>query len=270
MLFARANVSMNDLGMISTARMQDYLLGGGDHFSFDRACVDDSPVIEWVRGVLLHDRTFLFSAMSFMLDRGIKQFLDLGSGIATMGGPLDVAEYLCREIRVVHVDNDIAVIEHGKLRARIGGQANAGFVHANVLDADLVLWTAIREGILDLREPVGVLAIGLLHLIGPQQAPELVVPRYCAAFAAGSSAAISHLTPGLALSHLDEVGRLLAGSNRCLHPRGELEIKQMFGELAIVEPGLMPLHHRVWTPGKSRGADIRPCAGLLAGVAIKV
>ncbi|MET9634791.1 SAM-dependent methyltransferase, partial [Lentzea sp. NPDC006480] len=96
--------------------MHDYLRGGTNNFSFDRAYANAAPeAARIVRNILRREQVFLNRAVQRMLDQGIRQFLDLGSGLPAEGGVLDVTERLCPEARVIHVDTDPAVVEHGRL-----------------------------------------------------------------------------------------------------------------------------------------------------------
>ncbi|MDX8149483.1 SAM-dependent methyltransferase [Lentzea sp. BCCO 10_0061] len=260
----------NDADMVCAARVHDYLRGGGHSFSFDRLYAEADPEVAGiVRGILRREHEFLNLAVQFMLDRGIRQFLDLGSGLPAKGGVLDVTAQHCPEARVVHVDTDPAVVEHGRLI--VGGQhERAHFLLADATRLDRVLVPAIMEGTLELHRPIGVLAIGLAHLLEPAARALSFLPSYGAMLASGSALAVTHLAPWFAGRLTAEAAPLIAGPGGSVHPRRRRKVALMFEGFDLVEPGIISLSHQ-WAWGL-RAPDPQPenvDTTLLAGLGIK-
>ncbi|MFI9005925.1 SAM-dependent methyltransferase [Actinosynnema sp. NPDC053489] len=224
---------------------------------------------EEVRRLRRHEREFLTRATIFMLDRGIRQFLDLGSGLPTEGGPHDTLTYLGVDGRVVHVDSDPEVVRAGRSLVRDTGR-RGHFLCADAADAHDVLAACAVNGWLDLDEPVGVLAVGLLHLLPPRSDPWSVVPRYCAPLVGGSAAAITHLAPRRTGADACEVARLVAGPGGSAHPRGHADVVDMFAGLRLVKPGVVALPYR-WAPGlfPSPAPPVAEPVTALAGLGVK-
>jgi S-adenosyl methyltransferase len=219
-----------------------------------------------VRSLRQGEQVFLTRAVIFMLDRGIRQFLDLGSGLPSAGGVQDMTAYLGKAARVVHVDSDPNVVEQGSSRVREEPR-RTHFLRVDAADVDRVLTACAENGWLDLGQPIGVLAVGLLHLLAR---PHVMVQRYSTALAAGSVFAITHLAPGPAGGHSAAVERLIAGPGGSLHPRDHTEVASMLTALDIVQPGVSQLPYR-WPSGLfpplAQQAG-KPLA-ILAGLGIK-
>jgi SAM-dependent methyltransferase len=184
---------------------------------------------------------------------GIDQFLDLGSGIPTEGNVHEVAHALNPAARVVYVDRDPVAVTHSRhlLRAVDG----ATIVAADIRDPRRVLDLAVRPGGLDLHRPVGVLAVAVLHFIGDEEQPADLVAEYASALAPGSHLAISHAGRDGRPEAVD-VERVYgrAGSPNTMRMRTTSEIGALFGDLELVEPGLV--HQPLWRPDPDEVPDV--------------
>ncbi|GAA1356081.1 SAM-dependent methyltransferase [Saccharothrix algeriensis] len=180
-----------DLSRPSIARVYDYWLGGAHNFAVDRAVGDrvlaDVPVL---REVILNHRAFLRRAVRHLLARGVRQFLDLGSGIPTVGNVHEIAQAVDPTARVVYVDVDPVAVAHS--RAILTGNELVGVLRTDVRDAPAVLGSPEVRGLLDLDRPVGVLMVALLHFVPDEEDPPGLVAAYRDAVPPGSYLALSH------------------------------------------------------------------------------
>ncbi|MFG1684356.1 SAM-dependent methyltransferase [Nonomuraea sp. NPDC049269] len=224
------------------ARMYDYMLGGTDNYAIDREAIDRlAALIPQAVPLARANRAFLQRAVRYLVDTGIRQFLDLGSGLPTQGNVHEVAP----EAKVVYVDRDPVVATHA--RALLEQAGRAVFVQADLLDPDEVLAQAAR--FLDLNEPVGVLLVSILHFLPDARDPGKMVTRLREAVAPGSHLVLTHAT---SRGRFDEGTAALyrptsAGAGTDRTPR---EIRAFFGDFELVEPGLV--HAPDWRPDRPR------------------
>ncbi|MEV6236904.1 SAM-dependent methyltransferase [Lentzea sp. NPDC051838] len=207
-------------------------------------------VVSAARRVLQVERAFLTQAVGFMLDRGIRQFLDLGCGKPGVGSPHDMGRLTGPAVRVVHVDHDPEVIERARLVT--AGTEHRYLLCRSVTDVADLIGTSQAAGMLDPRRPIGVVAVGLLHLV---PGADDLLTRYSAVLAPDSVFAASHLTRSFGAAEL--IGDPV-------HPRRPEEFAAMFDGLALVKPGIVALPHEWGTPA-------RPIEGapVVAGIAVK-
>jgi hypothetical protein len=259
------------LDRVCAARVCDYLRGGAEHFSFDRRYATALPDARWrVRQILALERSFLSRAVVLMLDRGIRQFLDLGSGIPSLGGPCDMASLRGVRARVVHVDSDPAVIGHAKLLGPLDN-GRCRMLSADAMDAQTVLSSCVRASWLDPEEPIGVLAVGLMHLVPDHARPHETVQEFGAALPSGSAIALTHLAPSFAQAPSDQAAALIAGPRGLVYPRRRRHLVAMFAGLTLMRPGIVALPHswceRTTTPARQPRGDNE--ISVLAGFAVK-
>ncbi|MEU4230605.1 SAM-dependent methyltransferase [Nonomuraea sp. NPDC026600] len=224
------------------ARMYDYMLGGTDNYAIDREAIDRlAALIPQAVPLARANRAFLQRAVRYLVDAGIRQFLDLGSGLPTQGNVHEVAP----TAKVVYVDRDPVVATHA--RALLEEAGRAVFVQADLLDPDEVLAQAAR--FLDMNEPVGVLLVSILHFLPDVHDPGKMVTRLREAVAPGSH---------LVLTHATSRGRFAEGAAALYRPasagagtdRTPGEIRAFFGDFELVEPGLV--HAPDWRPDRPR------------------
>ncbi|HEV2779468.1 MAG TPA: SAM-dependent methyltransferase [Actinophytocola sp.] len=229
-----------DVDRPNVARIYDYLLGGACNFQADRDFAEKLlAVIPEAEGAAQHNRAYLRRAVRFCVGEGIRQFLDLGSGIPTVGNVHEIAQQLAPECRVVYVDNEPIAVAHSELM--LEGNDRTGVVLANLLDVDTVLTSEPVQQLLDFSEPMAILMVGVLHYIPDSADPWQAVARYVDAMSSGSHLAISH-------GALVEVQRSLDGwrmMSQSGNPGGGRPREQVEAFLTgtdLVAPGL------VWTP----------------------
>lgn len=178
----------------SIARMYDYLLGGGHHFAADRVAADQAVAhMPDLPGVLRANREFLGRVVTHLVGQGVRQFIDLGSGIPTVGSVHETAHRIDPAVRVVYVDLDpVAVVLADELLAHAPGVA---MVRADLRDPDQVLTHPQVRDLIDFDQPVALLLVAVLHLI-PEAVEAARVLHYLYTQAAdGSWLAVSHMSP---------------------------------------------------------------------------
>jgi S-adenosyl methyltransferase len=254
-----------DLEKPSAARSYDYLLGGNHNFAIDREFVDGilSRQPEIKRFAIMN-RAFLRRTVLFLMEKGIRQFLDLGSGIPTVGNVHEIAQAIDPATRIVYVDNEHVAVAHSQLL--LEDNDNATMVHADITRPRLVLQDPETRRLLDFDEPIGLLAITIGHYILPEHDPINVFASYRDALAPGSHLAITHYTTDLDTQNRDVAVEAMKQSQNTILARSRDEIIEFFGDFELVEPGLVMTSH--WRPERE---DVDPNVndGLWAGVARK-
>jgi hypothetical protein len=227
-----------DIDRPSAARMYDYILGGSHNFAADRQLVDKIlALMPDMAGLAQANRTFLRRVVTYLAASGIRQFLDLGSGIPTRGNVHDTADQAGPDSRTVYVDFDPVAVAHS--RALLAGNDRTAVVQADLRDPDAVLRDVGGTGLLDLDEPIGLLLVAVLHFIPDDDNPHDVVSRLCAALPRGSYLAISHLTAdsrGEDIANAQELAMHAAGPWGT--PRSYAQVARFFDGLQLVGPGL--------------------------------
>ncbi|MFF2549664.1 SAM-dependent methyltransferase [Nocardia sp. NPDC058058] len=257
-----------DMSQASPARMYDALLGGSHNFEIDRRAAElGKSLVPDLPRVALSNRAFLRRAVRFLVDSGVTQFLDIGSGIPTAGNVHEVAQEIDPNCKVLYADIDPVAVAHA--RAILGGNDNAAAIEADLRKpADLL--TAAREvGLLDFEQPVGVLLFAVLHLLGDEDRPGETVTALHAAVPVGSFVAISHLTTATRPEDAAKLGANAANESKVgIHFRSREAITGFFDGWELLEPGVVELP--LWRPESERDQHETPGRSLgLAGVARK-
>jgi hypothetical protein len=231
-----------DVDIPSAARMYDYSLGGAHNFAADRA-VADALFRVYPDGRLVGrtNRSFLQRAVRYCCHQGITQFLDLGSGIPTVGNVHEVAQRVDPACRVVYVDNEAVAVAH--TRHMLADLPKAAIVDADLRDVDAVLKAAQTLRLLDFGKPVALMMVAVLHYVSKEDDVAAIVARYLGALAPGSFLVVSHTTcdrqPAEAL---DAVRKAFDETTTPVTHRSRDEVAVLFRDLELVEPGV------VWTP----------------------
>jgi len=235
-----------DTSVAHIARVYDYWLGGKDHFAADREVGDKVLEIhpETVLSVRAN-RAFLARAVRYLTAQGIRQFLDIGTGLPTVDNTHEVAQAAAPTSRVVYVDNDPIVLVHARALLTSRPEGATGYLDADVRDVDTVL-AAARE-LLDFSQPIGVMLVALLHMLGDEDDPWGLVARYMAAVPPGSYLVISHLASDVQAETMAEMGRRI---NELMpdhvHMRTKDQVTAFFGGMPLDEPGVVLTHQ--WRP----------------------
>ncbi|SDH36371.1 O-Methyltransferase involved in polyketide biosynthesis [Lentzea fradiae] len=255
-----------DTGRPSAARLYDYLLGGGHNFAADRALAERFLRAQPnARTIARLNRAFLRRAVLFMVDNGIRQFLDLGSGIPTVGNVHEIARRADPRARVVYVDFEEVAVAHSRLILEDDPQAE--IVQEDMTRPEEVLAATRETGLLDFSEPVGVLAVGVFHFVPPEADPRAVVAAYRDAVPGGSHLAFSQFTGDLQPAEMAGIVEVMKKSQNPMFPRTRAEIEGLFAGFDLVEPGVVPLP--LWRP-EGQNTDDPDRAGIYAAVGRKI
>ena len=240
-----------------SARVYDYWLGGKDHFPADRALGDAiAGALPTIRTQVRAQRAFLGRAVRYLArDAGIRQYLDIGTGIPSAGNVHDVAQEVAPESRVLYVDNDPIVLAHA--RALMAGTAEGpvAFIQADLREPEAILGDPAVAGTLDLAQPVGLVLIGVMHHLRDDDDPRRIVATLVDALAPGSYLVLSQSTPDF---DPDAMRALAAASEQGgipNVPRSLADTEPFFAGLELVEPGLVPM--ATWRPDPGAEQDPR-------------
>jgi hypothetical protein len=233
-----------DLEKPNAARVYDYLLGGACNFEPDRQFAEQLlATIPEARGVARRNRAFLRRAVKFCVQNGVRQFLDLGSGIPTVGNVHEIAQQEVPGCRVVYVDSEPVAVAHSDLI--LDGNAHAGAVRANLLDVDGVLGAEPVRRLLDLDQPVAVLMAAVLHFVPDSANPHAAVARYVDVMAPGSYLVLSHAAT-VDLQRTQDGWKMYNNTNTPGGGRTREEVAAFLAGLEPVEPGVVWLSE--WRP----------------------
>lgn len=233
----------------SAARAYDYLLGGSHNFGADREFANQlRQLVPWLPNIARLNRSFLRRAVKYMLSQGVRQFLDLGSGIPTVGNVHEIAQQEVPGTRVVYVDYEPVAYQHAQ--ALLADNPDATIIEADIREPSAILQHPQTRQLLDFSAPVGLLMVGVLLFIGPQDRPDELVRTFRQALAPGSLLAISHIADEHAPPQQKaEVATLVAAyaqANEHVYVRSRDEIAAWFEGMELVEPGLTYLPD--WRP----------------------
>jgi hypothetical protein len=225
-------------------RMHDYWLGGGHNFAADRELAEKiMQVFRGIEDVARLNQAFLRRAALFMIESGIRQFLDLGSGIPTIGNLHEIVQQANPECRVVYVDIDPVSIAHTELM--LERVEDAAVIQADMRNVASILDADASRALLDLNEPMGVFAPNL-HFIPDSWDPACIMAGYRDRIASGSYLAIMQLAVDEAIHELDDVVAAYRTTHYHLYPRTREAIMRLCAGYELVEPGLVGFGH--WRP----------------------
>lgn len=250
----------------SPARIYDYYLGGKDNYAIDRAAAEEAlSVVPHGRQIARANRDFLIRAVTHMAERGIGQFIDLGTGIPTSPNVHQAARGINPGAKVAYVDNDPIVTTHNRaLLARADDRLLA--VHGDIRNPYSVLARDDIWRLIDFSQPVGVLLVAALHFIPPEDDPEASVAAFVRTMAPGSYLALSHITsdgtPPAVIATIHEAYRTATAPAVF---RTRRQILEFFSGLNLIEPGLADLSEWHTSPCEDAPAALR----FLAGIATK-
>ena len=227
-----------DLELPSAARVYDYLLGGGHNFAADRLVAQKVLQVLPNGGQIAgSNRAFLRRAVLYMIEQGITQFLDLGSGIPTVGNVHEVAQDADPACRVVYVDYDEVAVTHSQ--HLIKHNKNTTVLDADFCQPEAVLAAPAVTRLLDFSQPIGLLMVAVLHFVPDEKDPCGVVARYRDALPMGSLVALSHLTADRKPNEMAGVVEAMKKSRDPMYFRSYAEVVALFEGLELVLPGVV-------------------------------
>jgi hypothetical protein len=252
-----------DTSVPHPARVYGYWLGGKDHYEADRKTAEEvirlrPQVVTGARA----NRAFLARAVRYLAtDCGVRQFLDIGTGLPAPDNTHQIAQHVDPACRVVYVDNDPLVLAHARALLTSTPQGVCDYLDADLHDPAAILAKAAAA--LDFTQPIGVLLLAVLHFLPDTDDPAGVVAALAGGIAPGSAIAISHLTADFAPQ---QVAAAADAYNTLapvpVTPRTHAQVTGLFGELPLLAPGVVPVTQ--WRP--PIGADTPTC-DLHAGLA---
>jgi hypothetical protein len=228
-----------DLTRASAARMYDFYLGGSFHLAVDRAEAERVLArLPQARTFALQNRAFLRRAVQYCVGRGIRQFLDLGAGLPTVGNVHEIAQTQVPDARVVYVDKDPVAVAHGELL--LGDNPYATYVDGDIASPHEVLKAVDETKLLDFSQPLMVLMCAVLHFVPDTRRPALIVQRYSEALASGSYLALTHATASDYPEQLADVVEIYKQTQNQAHLRSRAEITAMLACFEhLVCPGVV-------------------------------
>jgi hypothetical protein len=235
-----------DITVAHPARVYDYWLGGKDNFAPDRVAGDRVlAVTPGLRYRVRANRAFLGRTVRYLAaEAGVRQFLDLGTGIPAADNTHEVAQRVAPQARVVYADNDPIVLRHAQalLRSAPGGVTT--YIEADLRDPQPILRQAAAT--LDFSQPVAVMLLGVLHLVSDAEDPWRIVRELMVAVSPGSYLVISH--PALDISEAQAEGQRVYNQNVATQQtlRTRDQVARFFTGLELVPPGLVQVHQ--WRP----------------------
>ena len=257
-----------DTGKPHSARIYDYWLGGKTNFAPDRAMGDAiGQAIPSIRAMAKENRAFQARAVRHLVrDQGIRQFLDLGTGIPTSPNTHDIAQAIAPDARVVYVDNDPIVLAHARALMVSDEAGRTSYIHADLGNAEELLADPALTSTLDLEQPVGLLLIAVLMLIADEDDPWGKVAALRDALPSGSCIALTHPTQDFDPESVGQVAAAAREGGMTLVPRTRAEVAAFFDGWELLEPGVSPVMG--WLPDGEAPADPE-AAYYWAGVARK-
>jgi hypothetical protein len=252
-----------DPGVANAARMWNYWIGGKDNFRADREAGDRvleaMPALPVVAQML---RRFLITAVDELTAAGVRQFLDIGTGLPTADNTHDAAQRAAPESRIVYVDHDPVVISHAQALLTSSAAGKTDYIQADLRD-----WPAISAGAqrtLDFSRPVAVVLIAVLHFILDAEDPHRMISRMMADLAPGSYLVIAHAASDIQASTAAAMAQSYnATSSLTITPRDRVTVARFFDGMEMTGPGLMPLD-QWWGsgPATTAGAGLSCYCGI--------
>ncbi|WP_420807936.1 SAM-dependent methyltransferase [Amycolatopsis antarctica] len=255
-----------DLERPNAARIYDWALGGTANWAIDREFGEQAlRRFPMVRTIAQLNRAFLGRAVRYATSCGITQFLDIGSGVPTVGNVHEVADAADGDSRCVYVDSEPVAVAHSRmLLEEHGDRHRHAVLHGDMRDVDDVWARALATGVLDPGKPIGLLMVAMLHFVPPKLDAHAAVAEYRELLPPGSCLILSHVTesgvPEAELEHLRPLVRQYDQSSTPASFRSHEEIAGFFGDFALAEPGLVPIPDWV-----HEGDEPEPVTGLVPG-----
>nr|WP_296064294.1 SAM-dependent methyltransferase [uncultured Actinoplanes sp.] len=251
------------------ARRYDYLLGGKDNFEADRESARRiEQQMPTIRLTAQENRWFLHRTVRFLARQGIRQFLDVGTGIPTSPNTHQIAQEVDPTARIVYVDNDPLVLTHARALLTGDPRGETAYIEADLREPRKILDDPRLAEVLDLAEPVGLLFIAVLHFIRDDDNPRQIIDTLVGALPEGSFVAATHVT--LEYMSPQQYAAVRATAERQSAARSGAELAALFEHprLRLVEPGVQSVS-RWWpddAPQPRPSIEDVACNGLLARV----
>jgi hypothetical protein len=232
------------------ARVYDYMLGGTNNFEVDRLAAEQAAVVvggmDKVRSEVRANRAFLGRAVRHLAgEGGVREFLDIGTGIPNDNNVHAVAQQIAPDARIVYVDNDPIVLAHAHSLLSGSSEGATVYIEGDLHDPDDIVRQAAAT--LDFGQPIGLMLVGLLHHFRDEDDPHRIVARLIDAIPSGSYVVISHLAIDI---QAEEMAKAAEHLNAVMEepwvPRTHAEVARLFTGLEVVDPGVVQVD--LWRP----------------------
>lgn len=234
-----------DVTQPSAARIYDYFLGGAHNFAVDRALADQiSALTPDVGETMRAGRAFLRRAVKFLVGEGVRQFLDVGSGIPTVGNVHEIAQQAAPESTVIYVDVDPIAVAHS--RAILEGNDRTAVIQADLRDPERILAESRKTGLIDPSRPHAILLAGVVHFLPDSDDPASHVATLRNTLTPGGYLVLSHVTMDEQPPEVVQAQQLSQRTGTEIALRGRAEVEAYFDGLTLIEPGLVFLP--AWRP----------------------
>jgi hypothetical protein len=251
----------------SAARIYDCFLGGTHNYAADRAVAARAiELVPMLPQIMKANRAFLHRAVRLAAERGVRQFIDIGSGIPTEGTVHEVARAVAPGARVVYADIEPTAVIHG--RAILDDDPGAAVIQADLQDARTILDNPDVRALIDFTQPVCLLILAVLHFIPDSPMLTAALQRYRGELASGSYLAVSHATASARPEELEIVSDLFNRTGTPLVYRDAEQLAKIFGDWPLLEPGIV--YGPMWRPDPGAEPVADPASYVtLAGMARK-
>ncbi|WP_329138074.1 SAM-dependent methyltransferase [Streptomyces sp. NBC_01476] len=227
------------------ARMYDYFLGGRDNYEVDREAADRVlDIAPEVPASARANRDFLTRAVRYLTESGIRQFIDIGTGIPTSPNTHEIAQSVAPDARVAYIDNDPIVATHAG--ARLLGAGNTGFFLGDMRDPQSIMEHPTIGELIDFEQPIALMTVSVMHFVTDAEDPAGMIGAYRDMLPAGSHLVLSHATGDFHQDHVDEVLEIYKKATASLTARTHAEVLALFAGFELVEPGLVQVP--LWRP----------------------
>ena len=247
-----------DFSRPHSARMYDYYLGGKDNFAIDRETAE-LALRSWPGGRVAaqENRKFLARAVKYLVgEAGIRQFLDIGTGLPSANNVHEVAQKIAPESRVVYADNDPLVLVHAQALLRSAPAGRTAYIHADLREPEKILAHPVIREALDFTQPLALMLVAILHFISHEEDPARIVGTLMSALPRGSYLVSSHVTPEFDPEGVGGLQATYRRSGVMAQARTRAEFARVaFSGLDLVEPGMALVSD--W---RATGDDQRPSA----------
>ena len=236
------------------ARVYDVLLGGKTNYEADREAAQHiMATMPIARKTALENRAFMHRAVRHLAEAGVRQFLDIGTGIPTPPNLHDVAQEIAPESRVVYADNDPIVLVHSRALHTSHPEGRTAYIDGDLCEPDRIIEHPAFLSTFDLSKPVALTLLTVLHWLRADADPYAIVSRLLGVLPSGSYLVISHVTADLNPPTLGAVRSDLGERGSNVTPRSKDQVAAFFDGLELVEPGLTLVEQ--WHP---TGAVVEP------------
>jgi SAM-dependent methyltransferase len=238
-----------DTSKPQAARMYDFYLGGKDNFQADRDTAQDlMRVVPTIRAAARENRAFLGRAVRYLVaEAGIRQFLDIGTGLPSANNVHEVAQGVAPSCRVVYVDNDPIVLAHARALLTSKPEGKTAYIEADLRDPEMILNHPVTRETLDFTEPVALMLVAILHFLPDSDGPQAIMRTLLDALPPGSYLVATHVTPEHDPEGVMGLERTYQAAGVPAQSRVVDDFAGLaFGGLDLVDPGLVLVSE--WRP----------------------